>query len=329
MRALTIAVLVLSGLWFGYWVIASRGMDAGVKAWLGGLQADDVAVEWSDLSVRGFPNRFDLTINDPVIGVPERLQWRAAFFQMLTLSYAPYHLIAVWPDSQTLTTPAQTITLTNQKARASVHFRPVPSLPLDHVELVVDQGTLVSTLGWASRFAQARFATRLRPDLANAHQLGLEVTGLAPPAGLSAMIQAAEPLPDVVAMVHADVMVLPDVPLDRHAFSGDGPQIARLELADIRLQWGTIGFEASGTLTRSASGRAEGSIDIRLQDWRGLVSLLASLGAIDDLTIATLTRALEVLETLDPDPAILDVPIVFADDRGTIAGLPLLASPEF
>ena len=30
MRALTIVVLVLSGLWFGYWAIAARGLQAGV-----------------------------------------------------------------------------------------------------------------------------------------------------------------------------------------------------------------------------------------------------------------------------------------------------------
>ena len=329
MRALTIVVLVLSGLWFGYWLIASRGLDSGVEGWLEGLRADGAAVGWSDVAVRGFPNRFDLTISDPVVGDPGVAAWRADFFQMLTLSYKPYHLIGVWPDSQTLTTPLQTLTLTNQQARASVHFRPVPALPLDHVELVVDAGNVSSTLGWAVRFDQARFATRPRPDIANAHQVGLDITGLGKAATLPDTISADQGVRERLGAIHADITVQPDIPLDRHAFSGDGPHITRLEITDIRLEWGSIRVEARGTLTRNALGKGEGTIAIRLADWRGLVALLQGAGVLDPVALNTLTRALEVLETLDPDPAILDLPIIFKGDRGTIAGLPLLAAPDF
>lgn len=329
MRALTIVVLVVSGLWFGYWVIASRGLDTGVTGWLQDLQADGAAVQWSDLSVQGFPNRFDLTISDPVIGSADTVQWRADFFQMLTLSYAPYHLIAVWPDSQTLILPQQTLTLTNQKARASVRFRPVPALPLDHIELVVDQGNLSSTLGWVVGFDQARFATRPRPDITNAHEIGLDISGLRPPATLRTAINADEPLPETVGTIHADITLQPDIPLDRHSFSGDGPHITRLEIADIRLEWGSIRVEARGSLTRNILGKGEGTITLRLTDWRGLFALLQASGAVDTVSLNTLTRGLEVLETLDPDPAILDLPITFVGERGTIAGLPLLAAPDF
>lgn len=329
MRALTIVVLVLSGLWFGYWVVASRGLDRGVTGWLEGLRADGAAVDWSDVAVHGFPNRFDLTISDPVIGDPGGAEWRAAFFQMLTLSYAPYHLIAIWPDSQTLTTQLQTLTLTNAQAHASVHFSPVPALPLDHTEMVVDQGNLSSSLGWALQFDQARFATRLRPDLTNAHELGLDITGLKPPAALRTAISAAEPLPETVGIFHADVTVQPDIPLDRHAFSGDGPHIDRLEITDIRLEWGTVAVRASGSLTRNALGKGEGTVTLHLDDWRGLEALVRATGAVDEPTTNLLAQALGVLETLDPDPETLDVPITFSGDRGSIAGLPLLAAPDF
>lgn len=329
MRALTIVVLVLSGLWFGYWVVASRALDAGVTGWLTGLQADGAAVGWSDVAVHGFPNRFDLTISDPVIGDPGVAEWRAAVFQMLTLSYAPYHLIAVWPDSQTLTTPLQTLTLANAQARASVHFRPVPDLPLDHVEMVVDQGSLASTLGWSLAFDQARLATRLRPDLANAHELGLDIIGLIPPAALRTATPLAEPLPETMATLHADITLQPDIPLDRHTFSGDGPHIARLDITDIRLEWGTIGVVASGSLTRNELGKGQGTVTIHLTDWRGLVALVRASGTLDEPTANLFAQALGVLETLDPDPAILDVPVTFTGDRGIIAGLPLLAAPDF
>lgn len=329
MRLLTIAVLVLSGLWFGWWVVGSRGLDAGVTGWLDGLKADGVALDWSDVAVQGFPNRFDLTISAPAIGDPSLLQWRADFFQMLTLSYAPYHLIAVWPDSQTLTTPLATLTLTNEKARASVRFRPVPSLPLDHGELVVDQGRLASTLGWEASFAQARFATRQRPDLVNAHQLGLDITGLTPDPALRLAVQAASPLPETVGRFSADVTLQPDAPLDRHAFGAVPMRLLRLDLTDIRFEWGSIGLQAQGALRRDAAGFGEGSITVTLTDWRGLISLLTQSGSLDPVATGTLSRALQVLETMEGSPAALEVPIRFANGGGTIAGLPLLVAPSF
>ena len=329
MRLLTIAVLVVSGLWFGYWVVGSRGLDAGVTGWLDGLKADGAAVEWSDVAVQGFPNRFDLTISDPAIGDPSLLQWRADFFQMLTRSYAPYHLIAVWPDSQTLTSPFATLTLTNAKARASVRFRPVPSLPLDHAEVVVDQGRLTSTKGWVATFAQARFATRQRPDLANAHQLGLDIIGLTPDPTLRLAVQAAAPLPETVGHLSADVTLQPDAPLDRHAF-GDVPvRLLRVDLTDIRFEWGSIGLQAEGDLSRDAVGFGEGSITVTLKDWRGLLSLLALSDSLDPVATGTLSRALEVLEGMDDTPEALEVPIRFANGRGFVAGLPLLVAPLF
>jgi hypothetical protein len=329
MRLLTIAVLALSFLWFGYWAVGSRGLDSGVTGWLEGLKADGNAVEWSDVSVAGFPNRFDLTISDPAIGDPMVLQWRADFFQMLTRSYAPYHLIGVWPDSQSLTTPLATLTLVNDKARASVRFSPVPSLPLDHVELVVDQGSLTSTAGWVARFDQARFATRQRPDLVNAHQLGLDVIGLTPDPALRLAVQAATPLPEQLAHLHADVTLQPDAPLDRHAFGAEPLRLLRLDLTDLRFEWGSIGVQAQGTLTRDASGYGEGQIIITLKDWRGLISLLQASGSADPVLVGTLSRALEVLEGLNGTPDVLDVPVTFAGGRGTIAGLPLLPAPQF
>lgn len=329
MRLLTIAVLLASGLWFGYWLVGSRALDAGVTGWLEQMQADGAAVEWSDVAVQGFPNRFDLTISDPAIGDAALLQWRADFFQLLTRSYAPYHLIAVWPDSQSLVTPLATLTLASEKARASVRFRPVPSLPLDEVILVVDRGQLSSTSGWQALFEQVRFATRQRPDLADAHRIGLDVIGLVPDQALRQGLPTLQPLPEVVDRIHADITLQPDAPLDRFAFAGDGLRLLRLDVTQIAFDWGSIGVEASGALARDAAGFGEGTISLRIRDWRGLMALLAASGGFDPLVLGTLGRAMEVLQGLQGQADVLDVPIKFAEGRGSIAGLPILLAPRF
>ena len=58
MRAMLIALLVVSGLWAGYWVVGSRAVERSIEAWFAAPH-DGLTASRSDVSVSGFPNRFD------------------------------------------------------------------------------------------------------------------------------------------------------------------------------------------------------------------------------------------------------------------------------
>ena len=329
MRWLTGLVVGFMVVWGGYWGVGSRALERGATAWLDGLPANGIPAAYSALTVQGFPNRFDLILSDPVLGDPAALQWRAAFFHLLALSYRPYNLIAVWPDSQQIITPAQTMTLTNQSARASVLFTPTPSLPLDHLELVVDQGALASDTGWQTTFGQLRFATRQVIGQQNAHQIGLDIIGLAPDAALRQAIDPDTTLPDTVTALHLDVTAAFNAPLDRFAFGNGGFGLESLTLAGLRLEWGPMMLAADGTLTRDSAGFAQGQIVIHLRDWPRMVALAQASGLLDPINAGNISRALQVLAGMDTDGGDLDVPLGFSDGRMVLAGLPLLAAPRF
>ena len=70
MRTLTVLVVAVMVLWGGYWFVGARALDAAVTQWADGLPAQGTEASYTDISVQGFPNRFDLTIADPVIGDP-------------------------------------------------------------------------------------------------------------------------------------------------------------------------------------------------------------------------------------------------------------------
>ncbi len=345
MRLLTILLVVLSALWGGYWVVGSRALDAGVTAYLDGLPAQGTPASYASAEVWGFPNRFDLTVTEPALGDPDLLQWRAPFVQLLALSYAPHKLIAVLPGSQQIVTPAQTLTLTNGKAEASIGFLPALDLPLDRIILIVERPTLTSDIGWTIDAEQLRFAVEPVAGHINTHHVGLDLMGLTPDPGLRASLNAsgtAGPggtLPATVETLRLDLTAQLSGPLDRFAFDNGGPDLAgpgsadltlsELNLTSLQLQWGTMLLQASGTLRRGASGTAEGGIVIRLRDWRRMVALTQTTGLVDPVLAGNLTRALEVLEGMDDNPAELDVPVRFANGRVILAGLPLFPAPNF
>ena len=101
MRALIGVVVVLVTLWSGYWFVGSRGVEAGLAAWIDARRAEGWVAEYSDISTIGYPNRFDTTISDLALADPATgLAWNMPFFQILTLSYTPNHIIAVFPGNR-------------------------------------------------------------------------------------------------------------------------------------------------------------------------------------------------------------------------------------
>lgn len=329
MKWLTALIVALMLAWGGYWVVGSGALDRGATAWLDGLPAQGIPASYANLRVQGFPNRFDLILTDLAIGDPAALQWRAPFFHLLALSYRPNHLIAVFPPAQQVVTPLQTLTLTSLSARASVLFQANTALPLDHMELVVNQGALLSDHDWEASFSQLRFATRQVFSAENAHQIGLDLIELQPAAALRRAIDPEKSLPEVVDNLHLDLTLQPDRPIDRHAFADAGPGLLTLTLTSLNLHWGSMKVQAEGELTRGSDGTATGKITVRVQDWRRMLALAATGFGLDHLALGNLTRALETLEALSPDKTRLEVALTFANGRGSIAGLPLFAAPYF
>ena len=112
MRALLWIVLAAAGVWSGYWWVGSGAIEREVTAWfkqqaLAGMEAQNDSV-----IVRGFPNRFDLTVEglslaDPATG----LGWKAPFVQVFSMTWKPWHLIAAMSPGQQIVLPDQTLSI--------------------------------------------------------------------------------------------------------------------------------------------------------------------------------------------------------------------------
>src|SRR5690606_13559785 len=121
MRLLLAIVIIAAAAWAGYWFIGSSALRSGITAWFDARESEGWVADYSKISVRGFPNRFDtnltdVDLQDPVSG----LGWQAPFFQVFSLSYKPYHVIAVWPHEQRILAPEGAYKLSSTDMRASL-----------------------------------------------------------------------------------------------------------------------------------------------------------------------------------------------------------------
>ncbi len=327
MRALLVAVLVAALLWAGYWVVGSRLMDRSVEAWFAAPPPGLTATR-SDVSVSGFPNRFDLTVTDPALAdTADGWAWRAPFAQVFMMTWKPWHLIAALPQQQDFDTPFGPFQLTSTKLQGSLVLVPGSALSLDRTVLSGEGLALSGADGWQVSATKATFATRLMPDDAKAHEIGFDATTLSPDAGFRMALAGASGLPEQIDELRLDAVASFTAPLDRFA-AETRPRLAGLSVKQGLLRWGAMVISASGSITPAADGTAEGRIDLRVENWRNLVPVLVASGLVTAEVSPTVTRAMELLAEQGADPNILDVPLAFQSGRMSLGPLPLGPSPR-
>ena len=329
MQRLLKITIVLALLYAGYWAVGSAVMQTGVQRALDQAQSDG-QLRYGSFSLRGFPSRFDITVEDITVTAPDRqTRWSAPFIQVFALAYRPNRIIAVWPNDQRLEVLSQTINATTQDMRASVSFGASTALPLRDARLVAQEIGLTSDADWRLEMSEARFATRAVDEQDTAHDLGVEVLNIRPSPGLKLLIDPEGSLPGSAERLRIDATLGFDRPLDRFALQTEPPQLTGLALREFSLRWGDLEVAASGELTITETRRPEGRITVRAEKWREMLRIATAAGLLNPDTAPTVERALGQLALLSGEPETLELPLVFSRGRISLGPVPLGFAPQF
>jgi hypothetical protein len=324
MRILTAVVLVLAALWAGWWVVGSRAAGHTAGAALARLRAEGWTAEAGSIAVRGFPNRFDTTFEDLVLAPPGRLpRWRAPFFQILALSYRPWHVIAVFPPAQEIATPGGPVQIDAREMRASLVLEASSRLALDRFTFSAED--VAMTGAPLAGIERALLATRQTAGRAAAHDLALDLQGLRLAPGLRALLDPAGRLEAAVELVSLDATLDFDAQWDRFA-AETRPQLTAVELRRAGITWGALRLTAAGALQVGADGRPEGRITVTARGWRQMLALARDAGLLTQAAAETLARGLAELEAGSPDT--LAVPLTLAGGRVLFGAIPLGPAPR-
>ncbi|MGL4311716.1 MAG: DUF2125 domain-containing protein [Paracoccaceae bacterium] len=328
MRALAWIVAVLTALWGGYWFVGSRVVKSAALNAVETLRADGNTLDYSDLSLRGFPNRFDLTLTDTVFSpVGGGFRWQAPFVQSFALSYRPNEVIVVFPPEQKLTGPMGEMVLSATDLRASAAVAASTDLPFENSVLIGKELRLSAQPGGNFTAREMRLASDRQEDRPLAHRIGLEITSLGLDPALMARIDPKGQMPKALDTVHVDAVVGLDLPLDRH-LAGRSPHPTDIALTEARLIWGAVQITASGNLTVSANGVPQGRIEIRTLNWRPLLQLAIGADIVSPDAARTVEKLLKAMEKASGAANTISLPLVFAEGRMSLGPLPLGQAPR-
>ncbi|MCC5985710.1 MAG: DUF2125 domain-containing protein [Rhodobacteraceae bacterium] len=309
LRGLLIGIIVAFLAWGGYWAFGSRALERTVGDWI--AATPEASAE--NVRVRGFPNRFDLTLTRPAYESPA-LGWTAPFAQVFALSYKPHHMIAVFPHDQSLRLNGTDWAISSSDMRASLVTQVSGQPELDRATLVIEALRARGITGEALQADTVRIASRKLDDDPLAHELGIEVLGLRLPPEALALADPAGALPAEVARLHLDAVIRFDRPLD----VGGGPsaRVRGLEVRAGRAEWGAVTVHAEGALRADAAGLISGEMAVTVTEWERLMEGARAAGVWDAGADPLITGLLSGLAREDGDAATITLPLTA--DRGTL-----------
>jgi len=328
MRTILAIILLLSFLWGGYWYVGANRLETELAGWFDARRTEGWQADYAKITTRGFPNRFDTTINGIALADPETgWAWTASFFQILSLSYNPGHVIAIWPHAHTLATPNQSITIASDDMRGSVVFSSVKNLELDRSQFVVTEPRLSSTGGWTLEATELRFATRTNEDYPFAHHIGLEAVNLDPGGWFDTLVSGYD-LPQTLQEFRLDATASFSKPWDRSAIEVARPQPRHVDLTIARAAWGDLLIQAAGAVDIDSEGTPTGEMTLQVRNWRTMVDMLVTAEALPQELRSTVEGALEALAGLSGNPDYIDVTLSFRAGLMMVGLVPVGTAPK-
>jgi len=326
MRKLIALVLVVAGLWAGYWYVASTTKHQVIATWLNERRADGWTVKYSDFRVVGFPNRLDskftdLDLYDPRSGIG----WTAPEFDILALSYQPNHIIAIWPTQQNLRFPHEDVNITSKELRASVVFEPDTRLAVSRISVEAADLLLKSTAGWQGSIGSLHLSSRQHRGKAFAHDVVFDAKSVSPTADLRARLDPSGQLPKALETLYLDMTLGFDAPWDRVAIEKGAPLLTRITLNKANAVWGDLGVSGQGDLAVAADGQISGQLEVTLRNWRAVVDLFVASGAIDSGTAQTIKSALGLFTGSDSS---LKTSLTLADGNMSLGPIRIGPAPR-
>jgi hypothetical protein len=272
----TISFIILS--WSAYWVIGAKSIKSELSESIQKFNSGDWSIEYSDAIVKGFPYRFDVTINNlRVKNKKDYLTWTLPYFQILSLSYSPKNLILVWPKEQELKTKTKTINLTSNKMLASIERTNIRSYDISKFILEVEGAIVKSSQDLVIRSKSLILAIdKLKVETA-AYKFGLRSTELSiQPSdhrfyGLVGLFNTNSLNLNINADVYLDTLM-------GVTKKQDYPKITKLNLKEISINSKDFILTAMGNLETDIQGSPEGDIQLKISDWKQLLSNIKKTG---------------------------------------------------
>ncbi|MCY4459457.1 MAG: DUF2125 domain-containing protein [Albidovulum sp.] len=318
LKALTAAILLLGLGWSAYWLIGGRIAKAAVEDRL--RRESSLDIRYSDISVSGFPNRFDFTIANPEIADSRsRTRWTAPFIQILSLSYDWSHLIAVWPETQAITFGDEEFIVDSSGMKASFVFERRPDSMPERFALEFDRADVLASDRAVGSFSGGVLAVERVGTDAEAYRIGIAISEAEfDSASNSGILNSADTTLSV-SDLSGDIRVHFDGPPRSSDFHDLLPYISEITFDSLNSSINGLDLSMDGGLEFAPSGYPVGELAVELEHPALLAEIAVAHGLATREEAAAIVLAVSsLLSGGSRDEAIL-IPILFENGAACIA----------
>lgn len=329
MKRLIFVIIAAAALYAGYWFVGSSGAQAGFEQWFEDRRAEGWHAEYQDIQTRGFPSRFDTTITEMSLADPDTgVAYNAPFVQIFALSYRPEHLIAVWSNTQSLSSPYGKAAISSDDMRASLIVQKNTSLALEKANFVAEALAVDVEAGGRFAASKALVAVQQAPAAVNRYHFGVDLKDVSLPQPKGLRLEAGI-LPETLEYARGDVTASFDAAWDLQALQSQRPQPTRIDVKLIEAKWGKLELRLAGGFDVDAQGRASGKITIKAQNWRDILALGVGSGALPRQLAGPIEQGLNLLSGLSGNRNTLDLPLDLDQGQMKLGPIPLGPAPLF
>lgn len=316
---LTILTVMIAVIWGGWWVFGAQAVERSLLAAVQAARQDGWRIDYADLSVSGFPSRFDTTVTAPQVTTPDgAIAGSAPFLQVFALAYRPNHVIAVAPPQMAVEVPGDVIDVTNGDLRASVVVSASTQPVLDRSILTGETLRIAVADLWAE-VARAQVSTRQAGSDAT-HDLAVALTRIDLSPALQAALDPSGQLPGQIDSLTMDAtLTLSDAP-----GVGRTPVLDAVSLTRAALTWGETRATLAGDIGIGPGGRASGALTLSLRGWEPLLAAVQAQGVLTTAQATILGAGVAGLVNAD---GAAQVPVTLDAGRIRVLGLPVAVLP--
>lgn len=323
LRSMLIVVFAAAGLWAGYWFFGSYSLRSEVIEWADERRSDGWQFEYSDISVKGFPNRFDTTVTNLQIADPRTgVSWRGPFLQAFQLSYKPQHIIFAWPENHEFSTPYQKISLQSLDAKASLVTENGANLSLQRAAFEAEELVANSSNGWDTKLGDTDLNIR-RVEGINQYEIAASVASLAISKTIMEKINRIGSLPDNLNDLRFRAQIGLTAPLDIQTIEVERPQIETIAFDTVSAHWGESQIRLAGSVSFDTSGLISGELVLNTNNWKEALEAATQSGAISIELTSVVRTGLQLLATLSGTKESLEAPLRLESGRVFLGPIPI------
>jgi len=331
LKAASVLFAIAAAGWVAWWVVAANGQEAALEGWFQGRAAEGWQAETSAIETGGFPSRFTTRIAKLALADPDAgWAWSAPELVLDRPATDPTHVTAVFAPSQTLAVPGERAAIESSEMTAVLALFPGLDLQLREGSIVARDLAVVGQSGWraGAKLVDAGLRRRtIEGEPPETHQLELTAQSVLLPDTLMKQIDPTGLLKPEVTALRLDALFVPDRQLDRHVIEDGHLGVRTLVLRRAEFDWDGMGLTARGRLDADAQGLAEGDIALSLSDWRRLLALARTSGALNDEVADAVEGALGLVALFNGSDE-LDVTLSFGRGRARIGPVPIGPAPR-